>query len=49
MSKKGLDGFQDSLTVEAEKQGNTEESDGVDICCLNSYSPCHGKLNMFES
>lgn len=31
MSKKDLDGFQDSLTVEAEKQGNTEGSDEVQI------------------
>lgn len=29
MSKKELDGFQDSLMVEAEKQDNTEGSDGV--------------------
>lgn len=29
MSKKELDGFQESLTVEAEKQDNTDGSDGV--------------------
>ena len=31
MSKKELDGFQDSLTVDGEKQDNTEGGDGVQI------------------